>query len=823
LVLASFNNLLGLKGEISFDEGTPLLIYGDNISGKSNVINLLRYCLIPKLREKKGYAEEKRLTKDEILLEKNAYGTVEIFFEQASNLYRLCYSFSRKGKSVGQHQRIFEHARVTLPSNDTERLKFLKELKWKDLAISSSKSLKEKFIEIGVYPEILDILISASNVRNFSEAISGSVVKVPEMIAKKILALHDNSGKYVDNLKKLYGVLVNEKVEYERRIGYLKTLFEDSVKNLPKIKATDIFEGSISRNLEAIKNNLSQDLETMPKKTGDMEKTIALLSSEKYKLWVAAIDKIIPNLSKKEELKNLIVEDDGLEGLQESLEQWKLVFGQLPPDSSSENIMTFVVPDYQKFDFSVLSNPERIRSLFTNIEETKKHMKKVEDTCAKYNLIQKFASINEAIKSREELLKVLKSPTDATGDTVLISNRHGKTLISIPLDLAIEKTEYLSNIEPTPLVHKPKELDETRFKEEIQRVQKNVADCIAELRAAKNNLSEAGKLLKKTKQIRESLSSEADLAKKRRIQVKKDLEKLVGEWKSSYHHLCEVYNLVGKEVDLSSTTSVDTAYEIISKKYSIAQKKLEADLETQLKNYPQFKEKYKGQKPIDIVKGVTKEFQEKIEEITRLQNEYKKVNSWILSNSDQIKSLENKDKTAEIIRQSITIALELLQGIHEKANIKKMVEELADKIEDSVGDVYANIFPEDETFKFVHLEKGQFRSSISGEPITHPSGSQKVAISIGIMLSIGETFGLPILLDEAFDRVDVKRLRFFTEFITRVAGSPHVPQISLAGFTTYNIEKNPEVLSFVRKWRVYQVKRTSSKEKTIETFAGFQD
>jgi hypothetical protein len=152
-----------------------------------------------------------------------------------------------------------------------------------------------------------------------------------------------------------------------------------------------------------------------------------------------------------------------------------------------------------------------------------------------------------------------------------------------------------------------------------------------------------------------------------------------------------------------------------------------------------------------------------------------------------------------------------------------MVEELADKIEDSVGDVYANIFPEDETFKFVHLEKGQFRSSISGEPITHPSGSQKVAISIGIMLSIGETFGLPILLDEAFDRVDVKRLRFFTEFITRVAGSPHVPQISLAGFTTYNIEKNPEVLSFVRKWRVYQVKRTSSKEKTIETFAGFQD
>ena len=54
LVLASFNNVLGLKGIVSFSEGIPLLIYGDNISGKSNIINLLRYCLIPRLREKEG-------------------------------------------------------------------------------------------------------------------------------------------------------------------------------------------------------------------------------------------------------------------------------------------------------------------------------------------------------------------------------------------------------------------------------------------------------------------------------------------------------------------------------------------------------------------------------------------------------------------------------------------------------------------------------------------------------------------------------------------------------------------------------------------------
>jgi hypothetical protein len=495
----------------------------------------------------------------------------------------------------------------------------------------------------------------------------------------------------------------------------------------------------------------------------------------------------------------------------------------LPPDSNLENIMTFVIPNYEKFDFSVLSNPERIKSLFAAIEKAKKHFQKVETSCTKYKVVPRFIPIMDMIKSHEELLRVLKTPSDALGDPALISKRNGKTLVSIPLDLAIEKTEYLKGIEPIPLVHKPKQLDDNLFKEKVHQIQETVAACIAELRAAKNDLSEAGKLLKKSKQIRASLSVEVNVAKNRKDKVEKDLEKLLNDWKTSYNHLCEVYNFEQKEIDLSSPNSVDIAYETISEKNSMAQKMLESDLEEQLKSYPQFIEKYTDQKPIDIVKGVTEEFKKKIEEMTKLQNEYRQVNNWILSNADQIKSIENIDRTAEIIRIGVVISLELLQRIHEKANVKKIIEELADKIKANVDDVYAEIFPEDETFSFDHLEKGQFLSSIRGEPITHPSGSQRVAISMGIMLSLGETFGLPILLDEAFDRVDVNRLRFFTEYITGIAGSANTPQICLAGFTTYNIEKNPDVVNFVSRWKVYQVKRTSTTEKTIELFKGFQD
>jgi len=54
LVLVNFNNILGLNGSLNFPEGKPLLIYGANIAGKSNIINMLRYYLIPKTKERKG-------------------------------------------------------------------------------------------------------------------------------------------------------------------------------------------------------------------------------------------------------------------------------------------------------------------------------------------------------------------------------------------------------------------------------------------------------------------------------------------------------------------------------------------------------------------------------------------------------------------------------------------------------------------------------------------------------------------------------------------------------------------------------------------------
>lgn len=825
LILANFNNVLGLNGFLNFVGGKPLLIYGENIAGKSNIINMLRYCLIPKWRQKRGYAEEKRLKKNEILLKKNSTGSVKIYFEQDRKFYKLYFYFSRKGKNVSQTQRIFESDTVKLPIEDDERIQTLRKLEWKDLGTSTLKLLKEKLIEIGIYPEVLDVLISPSNVRNFSEAINGSIVRVPEIIATRISNMHTNAGKYLKNVRKLHGVIVLEREEFEKRIKELRKEFEGVSKNLPEISPDEIFvTGEIAKNLENTRSTLSKELESMPEKTSEMRETLTLLSSEKYDIWTGAINKIVAVTPKKEELKVSIEKLSYFENVHETLNNWKVVFEQLPPDSSPEGLTTFNLPKYAKFDFGIFSNPERIKSIFLFIEEAKSSLQKANQISDKYGVQPKFSEINNMIKSYDKLFNALKKPSEPKGDPALISKREDKTIVSIPLDIALAKIDYLRGVEPTPLVHRPKKFDDKKFEEEISRVQSEISTFRTELREAKKSLSQAKKLLNRAKQIRESIGSEIRLLEDNIEKSKTNLNKLLEEWKNAYHHLCEIFKLPHEEINLSSKDAVEVSSEIILRKYKKAQEIFEQDLVRQLKNYPEIIEKiqiFEGQTPMDVVKRLTEEFEKRIEEITKLHQEYKKVNEWILSNSNQVKSLENRNRTREVMTISLVIALEFLSRIHEKADIKKIVEELADKLEENVKDVYGKIFPEDESFNFEHLKEGQFLSTINNEPVTHPSGSQRVAISAGIMLSLAETFGLPIILDEAFDRIDVNRLKFFSEYITGIAEAPNAPHIFLAGYMTFNIEKNPEVLRFVNNWKIYLIERTEVLEKNIRLLKEF--
>ena len=65
LLMMTQENVLGLNGTKNFISGQPVIFYGENLSGKTNIVNTLRYCLIPKdpRQRKRTYSEEQRLKK----------------------------------------------------------------------------------------------------------------------------------------------------------------------------------------------------------------------------------------------------------------------------------------------------------------------------------------------------------------------------------------------------------------------------------------------------------------------------------------------------------------------------------------------------------------------------------------------------------------------------------------------------------------------------------------------------------------------------------------------------------------------------------------
>jgi len=817
LILARFNNVIGLNGFINFVENKPLLIYGENITGKSNIINMLRYCLIPKIKEKRGYSEEKRLKKDEILLEENSTGTVEIYFEQNAKLYKLYYFFSRGKRNVSQTQRLFESEFAPLPTDDSDKIKALEKLNWKDLGITSSKALKEKLLELGIFPEVLDILISPSNVRNFSEAINGSVVRVPEIIAKRISNIHSNVEKYLNNLQKLHGIIVLEKDELENKIKELKNRFKEISKNLPEIRVEEIFiMGEITKNLQNLQVLLAKKLESIPTEVSEIREILGLLSSEKYEMWAKAIDNLMASINRKEELKELVKKEVILEEVEKTLNEWSIAFKQLPSDENPEALASFIVPEYEKFDFSTLSSPDKIKLIFSTLSEAKSLLKSITEICRRFKILPRASDINNLINSYKKLLKAIKSPLEPMGDPALISKQKDKIIVSIPLDIALEKMEYLKGIEPTPLIHRPEKLKKEEFQKEISKLQAEINKTLKDLRKAKEDLSSVKKLLRKAKMLCKNLLNEVETIKASHEKIRKELKRLIGSIESSYYHFCEMFKLKPKELDFSNEETMETSFNAMLNSCDEAQRLFYEDLSQHLEKYPELLQKFRTTGKVElagIVEKIRSELQKKVEEASKLQEEYGKINRWILTNISQVKLIEDKIRTIKMMTIALFLAQEILTRIYKKTDVERIVEELAEKIEESVKETYNKIFPEDESFIFKHIGKGGFLSTINTKPITHPSGSQRVAISLGIMLSLAETFKLPMILDEAFDRLDVNRLKFFCECVTTLSKAY---QLCLAGYTSYNIERNPSVLSFINNWKIYQIKRARTLEKNIK-------
>ncbi|MDH5439246.1 MAG: AAA family ATPase [Candidatus Bathyarchaeota archaeon] len=815
LLLVDFEHVLGLNGTINFLKGQPVIFYGENLAGKTNIVNAIRYCLIPKdpRSRKRTYSEEQRLTREEILLSPLEEGSLTIYFLQDDKIFQLAYMFKRSPSgAVRQTQRMYETEAISIPEYEDEELKrFLERLDWKRLDVYSASEIASTMIEIKVYPEILDTLIAPSNVRNFSKTINNEIVTIPRVMSQKISRIRDNVGRYLKNLQTMNNILILEKESYDKQLANLQ---RDLTKITPKeaSKIQSIFSRDVQRNLRAYFSEVEILLEKIPEETKSIENLITELNKEARER-IRTIQELANELEDRKEVEKKVERNSLLEKCKTTIDRWAASFQNLPNVGNIDAFIDFEPPeDHRKFNFRLLDQHEEVQSIFSCLEKMRKLLKTANTILKKYEVT--LETLPSQITSLKRLRAAIKAPTgEPFGDKAIISysDEDQKSQISIPVDILIKKPQYMK-IHPTPTTHEPRE-GITDLDTIVRAHLKWLANSISELTKAKKNTGEAEKAYQALKKSLPLLGKEAAKLEERRQENAKEVTSIQSTWNQKYGSLCTTFAFKPEKIDLTTKTNLDSSLKMLDKTIGEARGILRLDLEGKLKEFPEVEmEEETTEREIDrFIKMLTKKIQDLLETKQRCQG----IRDWINKHIEEIQDLEQKLKAIALLNILIVVLKEILDPIYEKTDLETITERLAESIEAEVKEAYQRILA-DESLKFEHIGKGMFRNTLNNEPITHPSGSQRASISLGIMMSLAKTFNLPVILDEATDRYDTNHTKTFIEYIVAMASNLRNPQICLAIYKTMDVEKNPELLSVITGSAIYGIERRSPLDKVIK-------
>ena len=813
--MIDFKDILGLNGAINFLKGQPVIFYGENLAGKTNIVNTLRYCLIPKdpRKRKRTYSEEQRLTKDEMLLSPLKDGKATIYFAQKDKLYQLTYLFKRapSGK-VTQKQTMYETEDAKIPEFEDEELRgFLKGLDWKKLDLYSVNEIANKMIEIGIYPQILDTLIAPSNVRNFSKTINKEIVTIPKVISQTISKIRDNVGKNLKNLETMNNILILGKESHNNQ---LKNLREDLINISPKDadKIKKIFSKDIHQNLRAFLGELENILEKIPEETKNIEDLLKELDKgirDQTKL----IQELADELKNRQQVENKVEQNSILEEAKTTIERWATSLRNIPSVDNVDAFIDFKLPkEYKKFNYENLGKPEEIQSIFPQLEEIKNLLNQARVILKKHDTI--FENLTSKITSYKKLKTALESPMEEPlGDKAIViySEEEQKTSVSIPVDTLIKQPKYMK-IYSTPIAHRPREKI-TELDNLVKTQLEVLTNMIKELKKAKENRKNANKVYQKIEKLIPLIQEELEKLEEKIEKNSRKIKNIQSIWNQKYGSLCRSFAFEPQNIDITTRDSLNSSIGALNIAIEDAKTTLQLNLKEKLESFPEITiQKETTEQEIDrIIQVLT----ERIKELLETKKRCQEIRDWINKHLEEIQDLEQKLKAIRLLNILIVVLKEVFNPIYEKTDLETISERLAETIKAEVKEAYLRILA-DESLKFEHIGKASFRNTLNNQPITHPSGSQRATISLGIMISLAKTFNLPVILDEATDRYDTNHIKTFMEYITAITANTKNPQISLAIYKTMDIEKNPELLSIIKDARLYGLERKGPLNKVIK-------
>lgn len=806
-----FDGVLGVQGEVVFPENEPLVLYGENISGKSNVINALRYCLNPPQgRRPSGYSEDKLPRKGEMLVEPLENGSVTIYFAQGDELFKLEHRFSRTSSGVNRKEALYI-TEGEVPSE--HHLEALEDIDWGNRDETGVRSIDDKLNEKRVYPEILDVLIAPSNIANFAEAVSGDIIDVPELIEREIERRRKRSEWYEEKLTMLKNVCEREEDTLSGELQDLKQEFlghDFEAAGLSDDEAEARFDDGVE-GLEEFRDTVSEEHRELP----DVQQRVQEISTlvdriqEQNKLVVAAEDA----LKDKDKLVEWVTQQPEFEEAAETVREWRGVLENLPTKDNIDNIMSFSQPDTGGFDFGLLKEGEKIKGRFETFAEMREKVKEADGIRDKHDVPKE--RLEERRNELNRLIDSLDDPIekpDGIESVLFVDEDQAKVGVKEDDVEALDENPSYTNVSNTPQVVRTEAGSDStepveEYRESVKEVRDEIESAIAALDDARNLLAEfRGYVPEQLKEEQESLETKARYRKDKIGDTRDD-------WNGVYANLCEGFDDIGeKETGFETVEEVEQTAEVIQEAVDNARDSIRTDLEGELAEVADIAVPDEIDK--ESLEELVASLEEKQDELETARDELDDLESWIDKNLDDVEEIDEKLETVTVSRDVAAIGSLVFNEVKQNSDITEIVDEIAESIESNVRATYNHIFA-GERLEFAHVGDGDFRCTLNGNEITHPSGSQRAVISFGIMVSLATSFDLPILLDEAADRFDYIRLSQFLDFIGEITKDQGI-QTCLVICKSKDIEEHAEVRDRMAESEVYLLQRLNEVENQVK-------
>jgi molecular chaperone GrpE (heat shock protein) len=802
-ILVKVRDVMGLTGAVGFSKN-PILLYGRNLAGKTNLINLIRYCFVFG-KSRKSYSEEKRLQQDELLLRGSRDGSAVFYFEHRNRLYKLEYNFKRRNEKVTQKVYFYESDVSSSSEEAVER-----EFDSAQPTATNVTKVKEKFNELGIYSDIIDTLISPSNIRNFTDAINNEMVTIPDMIAKQVSSLNKGAEKVLGNLEKLQALLVLEREGYQRRLDEMKAELAVASPIEPRIIETMFSLGSIHKAMSARLKTTEDELAKLPTK----EIEIQLLKQKwapEFKDKMEKIANVRLALQQGPEAVKLISDRDGQTKAWDAIRLMQSNFKSLP---SGENVLAlseFDLSSVKQIDFALLFDPDRIKKIFQLLERARTSLNLGVRIAKNYKVNPSLGEVRSLAASYKKLEKAIKSPEnkpEGTEAVVVYSEGEKQSSVYLPLQSLIENPNYIRGMNEAPSVYRTKSLS----KAELDRISKEVKSKADDLERCRASLKSATEDVLEVKKLLPSLDNEERMLRNKKDQSEQNLNSMILDWRSIYKELKTTFGIELVPQDLNTVKGIRkftaSLRPIVKEVESRLVKELKSALSSAGIETP-------AELGLDRITSVDDLFAKQSVELTSKKGQLQKTKSWIESNIEKLKEAEDMLLTIRATETAVLVLDVLLRKVQENTNLNVMVEQIAQSIEENVRNCVEMIVPE-EIVTFRHAGEGSFMvETPDGSPITHPAGSHKAVISLGVMLTLSRLFDLPLFLDEATDRFDYITLPNTFRFVDSLCKGPSGPQVCFVSYRTLNIERNQDILDVVKNWRIYLIERKDKLQKQI--------